>query len=102
VRRSSRIIPCHDQTLIVDLGLSSSPTSSIENGTLGMDLTFSTFMPSSSVTNFEKMIVDMLQEDVINIDEDLQNLQNQLSDEEISNTTILIIHNIHCILEDGY
>jgi hypothetical protein len=84
----------------VDLELFSSPTSSVETSTLGMDLTFSTYFPSSSVSNVEKFISHMPQEDIIKIHEELENLQNQLSDEEISNNAIPIIDSIHPMLED--
>lgn len=59
----------------MDVGLFSSSTSSVEIGTLGMDLTFSTSFPSSIVSNFEAIIVDAPWDDIINIHEELENFK---------------------------
>jgi hypothetical protein len=64
----------------VDLGLSNSPTSSVETCTLGMDHTFSTSLPLSSVPHVEKMVANIMQENIVKIHEDLEKLQNQLSE----------------------
>jgi hypothetical protein len=84
----------------MDLGLSNSPTSSVETSTLGMDHAFSTSFPLSSMSHVEIIFFYIPQDNIIKIHEDLANLQNQLIDKDMSNLTIPLIYNIHHMLKD--
>lgn len=89
----------HDSTIVMDLGLSRSFTPSIDTSALGVNHTFDNSLPSSSLKNFETMVANILQDDIIQINEDLENLQNQLSTKNISTTAIPTIDNIHRMIE---
>jgi hypothetical protein len=56
------------------LGLSNSLTSSVETCTLGMDHTFSTTLPSSSVSHVETMVSIIFQDNIVKIHEDISSL----------------------------
>lgn len=89
----------HNSTIVVDPQLSSYFTPSIDNSSLGMDHTLNNSFPSSSVMHVEIMFSSVPQEKIIQIHEELANLQNQISTENISTTAILTIYNIHLMIE---
>jgi hypothetical protein len=92
-------MPSHDSTIIVDLGLYSSFTLIIDTSTLGVNQNFENSLPSTSVTKIETMTTRIIKYDIIQIHEDLGNLQNKVSMEEISTIDIPPIDNMHCMIE---
>jgi hypothetical protein len=94
-----RLIPSHDNTIIVNLGLFSSFTTSVDTITLGVDPTPSNPPPSSNVMHVDTMVSSAPKEDIIEIHEELKNLHNQMSIELISTTAISTLENKHCMIE---
>jgi hypothetical protein len=62
-------MPSNDSTLVMDLGLSSSFTHSVDTISLGMDHTIENSLPSSSMTSIETMVAIVPQKNVIQIHE---------------------------------
>jgi hypothetical protein len=92
-------MPSHDNIIIMVLGSSSSFTTSVDTSTLGMDHTPSNPPVSSSVKHVDTMVSNVLQENIIEIHEELEKLQNEISTKPISATTISTIDNIHHMIE---
>jgi hypothetical protein len=62
--------------------------------------TFSIVLPLRSVSHVETIVFHILQDNIVKIHEDLANLQNQLSDEGMTNPAIPIVENLNRMIED--
>lgn len=87
-----------DSIIILDLRLSSYFNPSIDTSTLGVNHIFGNSLPSTSMKNIETITTSILQDGIIQIHEELEKLQNQLSTKNILTTTIPTIDNIHEII----